>query len=326
MTLPASGAISFNSINVELGVAGTTLANINQASYRTLAGVPSGAIALSNFYGKSNKISVSATISANSTNYTLNPAAVSGYSAGKSNVTLTINSGIYVYSTATGTPAINVTGFTAGDTVTIVNNGYIMGMGGRGSDYSTNNVTSGGNAISLAFNSSIINNSYIGGGGGGGGCDASGGGGGGGGAGGGAGGTAAYSLAGGAGGGPGAAGGNGQFGVISSGKDSNGYGGGGGGGRIMPGVGGGAVTYTSTPGGGAGGAGGASDLNTQTTPGGSAGNAGSSGGGLNGGGGGGWGAPGGASSFAGGTGGKAISLNGYTATRSGGGTTYGLVS
>lgn len=54
MTLPVSGAISFNAINVELGVAGTTTANINQASYRNLAGVPSGAISLSNFYGKSN--------------------------------------------------------------------------------------------------------------------------------------------------------------------------------------------------------------------------------------------------------------------------------
>lgn len=54
MTLPVSGAISFNAINVELGVAGTTTASLNQASYRALAGVPSGAISMSNFYGKSN--------------------------------------------------------------------------------------------------------------------------------------------------------------------------------------------------------------------------------------------------------------------------------
>jgi hypothetical protein len=53
MTLPVSGPISFNDINVELGVAGTTNANINQASYRALAGVPSGTISLSDFYGKS---------------------------------------------------------------------------------------------------------------------------------------------------------------------------------------------------------------------------------------------------------------------------------
>lgn len=58
MTLPASGAISFNNINVELGQPGTTTANINQSSYRTLAGVPSGTISLSNFYGKSNALAI----------------------------------------------------------------------------------------------------------------------------------------------------------------------------------------------------------------------------------------------------------------------------
>ena len=58
MTLPASGAISFNAINVELGVSGTTQASLGQASYRTLAGVASGAISMSNFYGKSNSLNV----------------------------------------------------------------------------------------------------------------------------------------------------------------------------------------------------------------------------------------------------------------------------
>lgn len=53
MTLPSSGPISFNAINVELGQAGTTTASLGQASYRALAGVASGAISLSNFYGKS---------------------------------------------------------------------------------------------------------------------------------------------------------------------------------------------------------------------------------------------------------------------------------
>ena len=54
MALQSSGAISFNNINVELGVSGTTSASLNQSSYRTLAGVASGAISMSNFYGKSN--------------------------------------------------------------------------------------------------------------------------------------------------------------------------------------------------------------------------------------------------------------------------------
>ena len=54
MALPSSGAISFNQVNVELGLAGTTSINLNQATVRTLFGVASGAISMSNGYGKSN--------------------------------------------------------------------------------------------------------------------------------------------------------------------------------------------------------------------------------------------------------------------------------
>lgn len=60
MTLNASGPISFGgsttgqSINLELGVSATALASINSTSFRTLAGVASGQISVSNFYGKSN--------------------------------------------------------------------------------------------------------------------------------------------------------------------------------------------------------------------------------------------------------------------------------
>ena len=57
MTLPASGAISLNNVNVELGLAGTTSINMNQASVRTLFGKASGAISMSDGYGKSNGIS-----------------------------------------------------------------------------------------------------------------------------------------------------------------------------------------------------------------------------------------------------------------------------
>jgi hypothetical protein len=60
MTLNASGPISLGgattgqSINIELGQAATALASINATNFRTLAGVASGQISLSNFYGKSN--------------------------------------------------------------------------------------------------------------------------------------------------------------------------------------------------------------------------------------------------------------------------------
>lgn len=62
MTLNASGPISLGgstvgqSVNLELGNSATALASINSTQFRTLAGVPSGAIALSNFYGKSNAV------------------------------------------------------------------------------------------------------------------------------------------------------------------------------------------------------------------------------------------------------------------------------
>jgi len=47
MVLPGSGPISFNAINIELGVSGTNPnSSINSPSYRTLAGVPAGQISL----------------------------------------------------------------------------------------------------------------------------------------------------------------------------------------------------------------------------------------------------------------------------------------
>jgi hypothetical protein len=175
MTLPVSGAISFNAINVELGTAGTTTANINQASYRTLAGVPSGQISLSNFYGKSNRVTASATIASNTANYNLNTAKATGYSAGKTDMTLTINSGVIVYSTSVGSYALTVdSSWTAGDTVTIINNGTILGCGGNGGSATNTGGTAGtsaGPALLIQRSTSINNGSgrIAGGGGGGGG-------------------------------------------------------------------------------------------------------------------------------------------------------------
>lgn len=60
MPLNSSGPISIGgsttgqSINLELGRSATAQSNLNETALRTLAGVPSGAISLSNFYGKSN--------------------------------------------------------------------------------------------------------------------------------------------------------------------------------------------------------------------------------------------------------------------------------
>ena len=54
MALPSTGAISLNAVNVELGLSGTTTISMNQASVRTLFGVASGQISMSDGYGKSN--------------------------------------------------------------------------------------------------------------------------------------------------------------------------------------------------------------------------------------------------------------------------------
>ncbi len=180
MPLPVSGPISFNAINVELGVAGTTTASLNQTSYRTLAGVPSGTISLSNFYGKANQFNL--TISTNQTNANLRTLALNAGWNGTSKVVATINSGVYVSSNSTGTPGLTISG-SFPNTVSLINNGYIIGMGGVGGAGSGrsggvytftgavagSNGSAGGLALLVSTPVSITNNSTIGGGGGGGG-------------------------------------------------------------------------------------------------------------------------------------------------------------
>jgi hypothetical protein len=335
MTLPVSGAISFNNINVELGVSGTTQASLGQSSYRTLAGVASGAISMSNFYGKANAFA--ATISSNQTNLNLATWALANGWNGTTAATITVGSGVWIYSTSTGTPALTTGNFPGG--LTIVNNGYIAGMGGKspdGNKASNQNGLPGGIAVSLGCATTINNtngSAYIGGGGGGGGAGGPGGGGGG--AGGGAGGNGRTSsnndiYAGGAGGGPGSAGAAGANSPYSTGGGGGGAGGGGcgflagksgatfagggGGGRIFPGVGGAGGTASGGITGAAGGSGSSASTSTSGAAGG-----------------GGWGAAGGIAVTTGGTGGaggKAVALNGYGITWTSGNTTrvYGAVS
>jgi len=308
MALPASGQITLNQVNVELGLSGTAQIGMNDSAVRSLFGVASGQIKMSDGYGASSEY----VLSGNHQQITVSSYISSGG-------TLRINGG-YIWSDSTSTAAliINIP-------CTIINQGKIMGKGGRGGGFNHGNPGQpGGPAINVTSSGVTITNSagaYIAGGGGGGGSfTANPPGGGGGGAGGGQGGA-------GSGDGGGAGGAIGTKGAIplpswanttGTAAGSGGYGGfgalfqntgysGAGGGRILPGTGGTSSFYDNgTPfwaGGNGGSAGNAGGTDTVS------------------GGGGGWGAVGGASNGAGGAGGAAIT--GTSRTLSNSGTIYG---
>ena len=87
------------------------------------------------------------------------------------NVILTINSGVTVYSTSTGSPSLDTGTLPSGSTITIVNNGSIIGAGGSGGTGNSGTGGTGGNAISLSTSVSLnnTNGNIFGGGAGGGG-------------------------------------------------------------------------------------------------------------------------------------------------------------
>ena len=323
MALPASGAISLNQVNVELGNSGTAQIGMNDADVRTLFDDASGQIAMSQGYGKSFEAVLT------------NEGTINGQSNRKqitvsdfidAGGTLVVPSGFWVWSDDTSVAAITID-----IACTLRNEGKVIGKGGGGG-YGNQNGSSGGPAIKI--NSGVTgvtitntSGSYIAGGGGGGGGNQnnSGGGGGAGGGLGGRGGSTGYGSS-----GEGSLGGvlnaEGLDGTFSQYYGSNhGQGGGaggggapayrsgGGGGRILPGVGGlGGNEYgRAGAGGSAGGAGGNGP------------------GGGHCGGGGGWGASGGSGvntpseSGAGAAGGKAVDDSGVTYTLNQNGTIYG---
>ena len=177
MTMVSSGPISLGgtatsgglnqSINVELGYSGTAQISLNDSAVRTLLAVPSGAISLNNAYGKANAFTL--TISANQTNANLRTLAVNAGWNQTVKVNATINSGIYVSSNSTATPALTVSGSFPGG-VTLTNNGFIVGMGGAGGPGNTGAGSAGGLALSVSTAITIDNtNGTVAGGGGGGG-------------------------------------------------------------------------------------------------------------------------------------------------------------
>lgn len=186
MTLPVSpNALSFGAISTELGLSATATRTLNDADGRTLAGAGASGttISISMFWGKANVFVFNQTISASTTNYNLKAAAITaGWNqTTKLVATITINAGVYVYSTSTGSYAFDTgSTFPAGTTLALVNNGVILGKGGQGGaggNYVTGAggaaVGAGGVGAGPAFIArqtiSVTNNGTIAGGGGGGG-------------------------------------------------------------------------------------------------------------------------------------------------------------
>jgi len=294
MALPASGPLSISQIATEFG---DTAPNSMSDFYRGGSLVPdapantsiptSGAIGIGNFYGATNRVAVPLIISANTQNYDVYTQASASplYTAGIADVTLTIQPGVVVGSSSTGTYALSVpNAFNASDTVAIVNNGVVQGRAGNGGAGGSNPRVgdqgggpgggggTGGNAVYVNFATTLTNNGTLAGGGGGGGGGGAGvwqqinpksppnyayaGGGGGGG---GAGNTAGSGGGGGnPGGGPGgggnsSSGGGGGAGFLINPGQGRGGNGGAGGGRGANGGGGGSATTTFKAGGGGGG-------------------------------------------------------------------------
>ena len=333
MALPASGQITLNQVNVELGVSGTAQRGLGDSTTRALFGVSSGQITMSNGYGAANIFAF--TISSSTQEVNLSSLATSAGWNGSALLEVTINSGVYLWSNNTSNAGLLVNVANA----KVYNSGRIIGKGGTGGSGTNGQSAAGAGGSAIIISSGISgvtiqNNSgaYIAGGGGGGRGGVGGasvGAGGGGGAGGGNGGTAehnSYAV--------GVGGAIGQSGTTSSaGTGFNGGGGGAGAGGGATNNGGSGYHYVGVGGGGgrilpgSGGSAGGGAFNTwaeQGSAGGSANNAGSSGSSAGGQGGGGWGALGG-TNYDGpaAAGGKAINDNGVSYTLSNSGTIYG---
>ena len=155
--------------------------------------------------GGNGRATVNFTISVNTANAFVNVSSLDGYIAGKTDVIVTVQTGVYAYgvlptaqnyplSPPPGTgnviggplPGLEIAGGVTGDTIKLINNGYITGYGGDGSGlveqtsvcccsgyYAyTNQAQNGGPALSFVtpgITLLIENNGFIAGGGGGGG-------------------------------------------------------------------------------------------------------------------------------------------------------------
>ena len=130
--------------------------------------------------GGSSRVAIDVPLSLNTSSYFLNITSLTGYVSGKTDVTITVGSNVYVYGdTYGGAPnaGIEVVGGASADTIKIINNGYIVGAGGnsgagtRNCAYYSPEVGQPAIRTSSPAPLTVVNNSgaFIAGGGGGGG-------------------------------------------------------------------------------------------------------------------------------------------------------------
>ena len=118
MTLPSSGAISLNDVNVELGNSGTASIDMNSSDVRTLFGIASGEIEMADGYGKS---------------------AFTGYIATGGTITTDGNYKVHTF-TSSGTFSVSQVGDETADWLVIAGGG----TGGLGGTTSATSIDRGG--------------------------------------------------------------------------------------------------------------------------------------------------------------------------------------
>lgn len=170
MPLPSSGPMRMGAdVNVELKFPATSQISLGSAGVRGLYKVPSGAIRLAaDGYGKASSID----ITTNQINLDLYTYATTNGYPGSGPVTVVIAPGVYVYANTTSSSGLTIPSAFGAGNLTLVNNGYIVGQGGKGGFFAIGGAyaqaSPGGPAMRISTPIIFTNNGFVAGGGGGG--------------------------------------------------------------------------------------------------------------------------------------------------------------